>query len=91
MGLKSLSVIEALTTATGVLVGVGVDVVVGVLVAVGVAVRVGVLVAVGVTVGVAGATMLTVTAEAGAPAVVATFWAVLGVVAELLTRKFSTD
>jgi hypothetical protein len=60
---------------------------------VGVAVRVGVLVAVGVNVivGVAvGATMFTVTCDAGAPAIVATLSAVLGVVAVVLTRKFST-
>jgi len=60
---------------------------------VGVAVRVGVLVTVGVNVivGVAvGATMLTVTVEAVAPAIEATFCAVLGAVAVVLTRKFST-
>jgi len=60
---------------------------------VGVDVRVGVLVTVGVnvTVGVAvGAAMLIVTIEAGAPPIVATFCAVLGVVAVVLTRKFST-
>jgi len=60
---------------------------------VGVAVRVGVLVAAGVNVivGVAvGATMLTVTVELGAPPMIATFCAVLGVVAVVLTRKCST-
>jgi hypothetical protein len=60
---------------------------------VGVAVRVGVLVTVGVNVivGVAvGATMLTVTTELGAPPMMAWFCAVLGVVAVVLTRKFST-
>jgi hypothetical protein len=64
---------------------------------VGVAVRVGVEVAIGVEVmvGVAvGATMLTVTSEVntagGTPPIEARFRAVLGVVAVVLTRKFST-
>jgi hypothetical protein len=52
---------------------------------VGVAVRVGVEVMVGVAVG---ATMLIVTAELGAPPIIAWLVAVLGVVAVVLTRKF---
>jgi hypothetical protein len=81
---KSDSVVTATVSA---LQTTSVPVPTGVLVRVGVAVRVAVGDAVGVAVG---ATMFTVTCDAGAPPIVATLSAVLGVVAVVLTRKFST-